>query len=61
MGFLLAASTLTVALTGVAIWRAGHGVTLRDVEMVARATGSPRACFGYLRFCARSAASGTRQ
>ena len=54
MAFLAAAGAITVTIAGAVLWRAGHGVSLRDLGMVARATGSPRACLGYLRFCARS-------
>ena len=42
----------TTALLATA-WLVGQCVSLRDLMMVARATGSPRACLEYVWFCTK--------
>jgi hypothetical protein len=36
---------------GVMVWRVRQSLSWQDVLMVARATGSARACVGYILFC----------
>ena len=43
------------AVTLAMIWRVGHCVSPRDLAMVARATRSPWACLGFIRFCLTNA------
>jgi hypothetical protein len=38
---------------GTMVWRVSQHVSPRDVLMVARATGSARACVGFILFCLR--------
>ena len=52
MEILAVVGFITVTAAGVAIRHVGRSVALRDLAMVARATRSPRACVGFIRFCA---------
>jgi hypothetical protein len=51
MDILPVVCVITAGATLATIWRVGHRVSLRDLAMVARATRSPRACVGFIRFC----------
>lgn len=53
MGILAVVGVLAVAAGTATVWRIGHDVPPRDLIAVARATHSPRACLGFVRFCAR--------
>jgi hypothetical protein len=57
MGVLEVGVAVAVVGSSVALWRGFRHVGPRDLVMVARATGSPRACLHYLRFCWSNARS----
>ena len=42
-----------VMTAGVTVWHVTQRLSWQDVLMVARATGSTRACVGYILFCLR--------
>ena len=50
MVLLAVAGVMTIGAT---VWHVGQRLSLRDLLMVARATGSARACVGYILFCLR--------
>ena len=54
MALIATAAVISVTSAGTLIWGIGRSVSPRDVLMVARATGSVRACIGYILFCMRS-------
>jgi hypothetical protein len=45
---------ITLASGATAAWRIGQRVPPADLIAVARATGSPRACVGFIQFCLKS-------
>jgi hypothetical protein len=50
MGLIAVAGVMTA---GVTIWRVTQRLSWQDLLMVTRATGSARACVGYILFCLR--------
>lgn len=55
MDILPIVGVISVGVTLATTWRAEHRVSLRDLAMVARATRSPGACPGFIRFCTGNA------
>ena len=50
IGLIAIAGVMTA---GVTVWCVTQRVSWQDMLMVARATGSARACVGYILFCLR--------
>jgi hypothetical protein len=50
MGLIAIAGVMTA---GVMVWRVTQRLSWQDLLMVTRATGSARACVGYVLFCLR--------
>ena len=51
MDLLAEFAVIALAISAVSVWRIGQRVPARALVDVARATGSPRACLGFLQFC----------
>ena len=45
---------MVLAVGSLSLWRIGQSVPPRDVFVVAKVTGSPRACLGFIQFCLES-------
>ena len=46
-------AVVVVMTVGATAWHVSQRVSPRDLMMVARATGSARACIGFILFCLR--------
>jgi len=53
MALIATIAVISATSVGGLLWRVCRSVSPRDVLMVARATGSVRACVGYILFCTR--------
>jgi len=53
MALIATIAVISATSVGGLLWRVCQSVSPRDVLMVARATGSVRACVGYILFCTR--------
>ena len=51
MNILVLCGAAAIATSTVAAWQVGKRVPTRDLLAVAQATGSPRACLGFISFC----------
>ena len=54
MAVLEGGGLLALAAAAVIVWRIGQRVPLGDLVAIARVTGSPRACLGFILFCLRA-------
>jgi hypothetical protein len=53
MAVIATIAVISATTAGIVIWCVCRSISPRDVLMVAQATGSVRACVGYILFCAR--------